>query len=142
MWIHCYTQWEKSIAVQLNVMAVTGFEPLSHGSPTQRLNQLSYLHTPSEGVGASTVLAPAVSLVTHIPLQVQHQYLWGTCLIGQDTGLGALVVRACLCTELPDLYLDYVCSVKELLRAVWLYSRWHLGKIFTRTRVRVNINII
>ena len=38
-----YTQREKWIAAQLNVMAVVGFVPLSSGSPRQCLNQLSYL---------------------------------------------------------------------------------------------------
>ena len=44
---HCkiYTAW-KWITAQLNVIAVTGFVPLSPGSPTQRLNQMSYLPTP------------------------------------------------------------------------------------------------
>ena len=35
----------KWIAAQLNVLAVIGFVPLSPGSPTQCLNQLSYLPT-------------------------------------------------------------------------------------------------
>ena len=35
----------KSIAAQLNVMAMTGFTPLSWGSPTQCLNQMNYLPT-------------------------------------------------------------------------------------------------
>ena len=35
---------EKGIAAQLNVMAVTEFVPLSPGSTTQCLNQLSYLY--------------------------------------------------------------------------------------------------
>ena len=37
----------KWIAAQLNVMAVTGFVPLSPGWPTQCFNQLSYLPTPA-----------------------------------------------------------------------------------------------
>ena len=38
-----YTQWEKWIAAQLNIMAVIGCVPLSPESPSQCLNQLSNL---------------------------------------------------------------------------------------------------
>ena len=37
--------WEMDYS-KLNLMAMTGFVPLSLWSPTQRLNQLSYLPTP------------------------------------------------------------------------------------------------
>ena len=41
-----YTQWAGEwIAAQLNVVAVTVFIPLSLGTPTQCLSQLSYLPT-------------------------------------------------------------------------------------------------
>ena len=53
---HCcklYTM-RKWITAQLNVIAVTGFISLSPGSPTQCLNQLSYLPTPSWKWGDTT----------------------------------------------------------------------------------------